>query len=466
MNEFKRVRGLAIVSGIMFIVYCVVSNWNFFENIKYYSTLDIVLQILFDLIPLIALGIMLLIGKMHYGLMIPPILYALYYVVYVAINLWENYSFILPYIYRYVILMLPWLSMAFIIILCCKSLKKAMDSSVGIIGFVPAVVFLFVSFLNRFGFRTYYYGEDIFYEFGKFLISLAICFVAMILMGLWIFINIKSSGQSGTEYKNAPNQQTGQAYYRQDQGYPNSYYRQGPSGAPQQPGQGAYQSYTQHFNGQPGAQQAQAQAGARQTTGQAQAGAQQTAGQGQTGAQQATGQAQAGTQQTAGQGQANAQRPNGQPGQQYYQQYNGQYNQQYNQQYNGAYNGQYNGAYNQQYAYQQYNQAYGQQYTHPPYNQPQGQQFTHQPNNPQGNFQQGQSYYQGNFQQGQGYYQGNFAQGQQYYQQGGFPQGQQPGQQPNNMSDADKIKAFKELLDNGTITQEEFEQKKKQILGL
>ena len=206
--------------------------------------------------------------------------------------------------------------------------KKAMDSSLGIIGFVPAVLFLIVSFINWFGNREYYYFESIIYGskfenflngLGMYLINTLICFVALILMGLWIFINIKSASQSGTEYKNAPNQQTGQAYYRQDQGYPNSYYRQGPSGAPQQPGQGAYQSYTQHFNGQPGAQQAQAQAGARQTTGQAQ-----------TGAQQATGQAQAGTQQTAGQGQANAQRPNGQPGQQYYQQYNGAYNQQYN----------------------------------------------------------------------------------------------------------------------------------------
>lgn len=31
---------------------------------------------------------------------------------------------------------------------------------------------------------------------------------------------------------------------------------------------------------------------------------------------------------------------------------------------------------------------------------------------------------------------------------------------------ADKLKKFKDLLDNGVITQEEFEIKKKQILGL
>jgi hypothetical protein len=35
----------------------------------------------------------------------------------------------------------------------------------------------------------------------------------------------------------------------------------------------------------------------------------------------------------------------------------------------------------------------------------------------------------------------------------------------NNVSGADEIKKFKELLDLGAITQEEFEQKKKQILG-
>lgn len=38
-------------------------------------------------------------------------------------------------------------------------------------------------------------------------------------------------------------------------------------------------------------------------------------------------------------------------------------------------------------------------------------------------------------------------------------------QQPQN-SDADSLKMYKELLDSGAITQEEFDEKKKQILGL
>ncbi len=463
MNEFKRVRGLAIVSGLLFIVFSISDYWNFYKYINEwfeYNTASAIANIICGIIPLIVLGVMLIVGRMHYGLIVPPILYAFYYIVSIIVDMSDGYITIaLKNLYVYMSYMLPWIAMAFILILCNKSLKNSKDSSIGIIGFVPAVVFLLVSFIARFGFRTYYDVEEMLYGIGMFLFNTFICFAAMIFMGLWIYINIKSAAQSGVEYKNAPNQQTGQAYYRQDQGYPNSYYRQNPNGAPQQPGQGAYQSYDQHFNGQSGAQQA---------GGQTNTGAQQTGT-----AQQAAGQTNAGSQQAAGAAQANAQRPNGQPGQQNTQQQAyGQYGQQPGQQ---QYYQQYNGAYNQQYAYQQYNQpynqAYNQQYTHMPNNKPQGQSFTHQPNGAQGNFQQGQSNYQGSFQQGPGYYQGNFQQGQQYYQQGayqqgGYPQGQQPGQQYNNMSDADKIKAFKELLDNGTITQEEFEQKKKQILGI
>lgn len=36
----------------------------------------------------------------------------------------------------------------------------------------------------------------------------------------------------------------------------------------------------------------------------------------------------------------------------------------------------------------------------------------------------------------------------------------------NSMSEADELKKYKELLDDGTITQEEFDAKKKQLLGL
>lgn len=36
----------------------------------------------------------------------------------------------------------------------------------------------------------------------------------------------------------------------------------------------------------------------------------------------------------------------------------------------------------------------------------------------------------------------------------------------NNLSAADEIKKYKELLDLGIITQEEFDQKKKQLLNL
>lgn len=36
----------------------------------------------------------------------------------------------------------------------------------------------------------------------------------------------------------------------------------------------------------------------------------------------------------------------------------------------------------------------------------------------------------------------------------------------NIIADADEIKKYKELLDNGVITQQEFEVKKKQLLGI
>ncbi len=42
----------------------------------------------------------------------------------------------------------------------------------------------------------------------------------------------------------------------------------------------------------------------------------------------------------------------------------------------------------------------------------------------------------------------------------------QPQQQPQNVDAAAEIKKFKQLLDDGIITQAEFEAKKKQLLGL
>ena len=39
-------------------------------------------------------------------------------------------------------------------------------------------------------------------------------------------------------------------------------------------------------------------------------------------------------------------------------------------------------------------------------------------------------------------------------------------QQVNNVSPADELRKYKELLDDGIITQDEFDAKKKQILGL
>jgi hypothetical protein len=42
----------------------------------------------------------------------------------------------------------------------------------------------------------------------------------------------------------------------------------------------------------------------------------------------------------------------------------------------------------------------------------------------------------------------------------------EPTANTNTISNADEIKKYKDLLDAGAITQEEFEAKKKQLLGL
>ena len=44
--------------------------------------------------------------------------------------------------------------------------------------------------------------------------------------------------------------------------------------------------------------------------------------------------------------------------------------------------------------------------------------------------------------------------------------GTQPAAAPSTASAADEILKFKELLDMGVLTQEEFDAKKKQLLGL
>ena len=50
----------------------------------------------------------------------------------------------------------------------------------------------------------------------------------------------------------------------------------------------------------------------------------------------------------------------------------------------------------------------------------------------------------------------------------GNPKGHvpEPKEEPKKISDADEILKFKKLLDEGAITQEEYDKKKKQILGL
>jgi hypothetical protein len=42
----------------------------------------------------------------------------------------------------------------------------------------------------------------------------------------------------------------------------------------------------------------------------------------------------------------------------------------------------------------------------------------------------------------------------------------QPAQPVKTVTEADELKMYKELLDSGAITQDEFDQKKKQLLGL
>ena len=79
MNSFSRGRGFAISSGILFILYCIISNIDFFKYISMYATYVVVMGILFFIIPMIVFGILLIVSKMNYGLIISPIMLIVYY---------------------------------------------------------------------------------------------------------------------------------------------------------------------------------------------------------------------------------------------------------------------------------------------------------------------------------------------------------------------------------------------------
>ena len=100
------------------------------------------------------------------------------------------------------------------------------------------------------------------------------------------------------------------------------------------------------------------------------------------------------------------------------------------------------------------------------YQQPYSAQYSPQSNSQTGVPQSvpGQQYYQQQYPQ-QAYTQQQYPQ-QQYYSASGYQQPATPQQRSDASSEAEAIKTYKELLDNGMITQEEYELKKKQILGI
>ena len=125
MNGYNKGRGLAVTSGILFIIYAAVSNLYFFRNIEAYfdyKTTDAVINVALRIVPLFILGIMMFIGKMHVGLLIPPLLISSQYISYIIMDIDEGYSDPDLYFF-YVLSMIPWVIMFIILIVFINNRK-------------------------------------------------------------------------------------------------------------------------------------------------------------------------------------------------------------------------------------------------------------------------------------------------------------------------------------------------------
>ena len=281
MNGYNKGKGLAIASGILFIVYAAVSNLNFFKYIEEYfdyAQTDAIINMALGIVPLVALGIMMFIGKMHIGLLFPPLLIFCKYIAYIIMDIDDGISDPEIYFY-YALCMIPWVLIFIFLIIFVKNKNKANNSSISFLGFIPVITFATASGIARFDLGFYNnYGLDtflnntIYHDYSDirldgipaYVVENLLLLGALLLMGFWIYKNTSGENSSSAyrQYGQNPQPGMGQPYYPQQgmaaPGYQQSYGQ--PYGQPQynqppyapQPGYGQPQYNQPQYAPRPG----------------------------------------------------------------------------------------------------------------------------------------------------------------------------------------------------------------------
>ena len=236
MNEFKKARGLAVASGIVFIVNVIFANIFFFKNYRGFNNIEIIVNLVLYIIPIIILGIMLIMGKMHYGFIVPTILMIVknvFWVIYFQ-------SISIFGLIRILLVTIPLIILLIVFIMCSKKGEKS--SALKVLCIIPTALLIILTVLGLIlGVTVGTTDSSLFYdEYIVRIISQVAFIVALALCGAWIFINIDSENvhSASGQNKQYPQQSIGQPYYPQKQ----TYY----------PQQGGYQQpYAPNYNQQP-----------------------------------------------------------------------------------------------------------------------------------------------------------------------------------------------------------------------
>ena len=210
MNEFKKARGLAIASGILFLAYDIVSNLHFFKYIEYYDTFSLVTNIGLYIIPILALAIMLIVGKMHFGLLIPPILVVICYIASI-INYIEYLDYGIYYLFvSCLVLMVPFIFTIVVFAICNSCKKSGRNSSLCVLSYIPAVTILGGCIALRAA-----YGVGWNSDMPMFIVDLILFTTAFLLMGIWTHINggMRNYDMPYQQYGQNPQPGMGQPYY-------------------------------------------------------------------------------------------------------------------------------------------------------------------------------------------------------------------------------------------------------------
>ncbi len=249
INEFKKARALAIVSGILFLAYDIVSNLHFFEYIKYYDTFSLVTNIGLYIIPILALAIMLIVGKMHFGLLVTPIMVIICYLASIIRYIeYLDYGYYDVFV-SCIVCMIPWIFMIIVVAISNSSKKTGRNSSLCVLSYIPVVTCLGGCITLR---LLYRYGWNA--NTAMFIVDLTLYASAFLLMGIWTHINggMRNYDMPYQQYGQNPQPGMGQPYYP-NQGVASPSYQQPyaqPYGQPQY-GQPQYAPAPQPQYGQP-----------------------------------------------------------------------------------------------------------------------------------------------------------------------------------------------------------------------